>query len=212
MPGDHLEHVRWLGGASGAGKSTIARQLAADFGLRVYSTDETIGVHAAEPGPDAPLLKQFRAMSMDERWLEREAPTMAASFPWFAGERFAHIVEDLAALPREPITLAEGFRLLPRLVQPLLAEPWHGIWLIPTAGFRRAAFARRPTDQQFWLRTSDPRTALERLLERDAMFAQAVGKEARELGLRVMQVDGTRSAGEVAGQVAKWFRLTALEG
>jgi len=181
------------------------------FGLAVYSTDETIAAHAAQPGPDAPLLDQFRAMSMDQRWLERNAVTMAATFPWFAGERFAHIVEDLAALPTEPIVLAEGFRLLPRLVQPLLAEPWHGVWLVPTAGFRRAAFARRTPDQQFWLRTSDPRTALDRLLERDVIFGQGVAKEARELGLRVLSVDGTRSAAELAAEVADWFRLPPIK-
>jgi shikimate kinase len=40
---DRLRHVRWIGGGSGAGKSTIARQLAAEHGLHLYNSDGTIG-------------------------------------------------------------------------------------------------------------------------------------------------------------------------
>jgi len=54
------DQVRWLGGGSGAGKSTVARLLAQTFGVRVYSTDATIPVHGAQAGPDAPLLAEFR--------------------------------------------------------------------------------------------------------------------------------------------------------
>jgi predicted kinase len=35
-----LKHIYWIGGGSGAGKSTIARRIAAEHGLRVYSTDD----------------------------------------------------------------------------------------------------------------------------------------------------------------------------
>jgi adenylylsulfate kinase-like enzyme len=41
-----LRHVYWIGGASGSGKSTIARRLADRHGLRLYSTDEVMGDHA----------------------------------------------------------------------------------------------------------------------------------------------------------------------
>jgi adenylate kinase family enzyme len=34
-----LQHVYWIGDGSGAGKSIIARRIAAQHGLRVYSTD-----------------------------------------------------------------------------------------------------------------------------------------------------------------------------
>jgi adenylylsulfate kinase-like enzyme len=34
-----LEHVYWIGGGSGGGKSTIARRIADQHGLDVYATD-----------------------------------------------------------------------------------------------------------------------------------------------------------------------------
>jgi hypothetical protein len=198
--------VRWIGGATGAGKTAIASRLAATFGLRRYSTDDTIAVHAAAPGPDAPLLRAFGEMSMDERWLRRDPRTMLETFPWFAGERFERVVEDLRAGAPSRMTVAEGFRLLPRLVRPLLDEPWHALWLSAGPEFRRRTFERRAASRQFWRRTSDPAASLERLLERDALFAEQVTREAQELGLKVVVVDG-RPEGELAAEVADWFRL-----
>lgn len=42
-----LDHIRWVGGDTGAGKTTVTRRLSERFGLPVYSSDATIGVHAA---------------------------------------------------------------------------------------------------------------------------------------------------------------------
>ncbi|MGH3656736.1 MAG: hypothetical protein ACRDUA_08745, partial [Micromonosporaceae bacterium] len=41
-----LRHVYWIGGGSGAGKSTIARRIAARRGMRVYATDDVMPDHA----------------------------------------------------------------------------------------------------------------------------------------------------------------------
>jgi len=205
MPEAGLAHVRWLGGATGAGKTTLASQVAAEFGLHVYSTDAAITAHGS--GPDAPLLAALREMSMDERWLDRGAQTMLETFPWFAGERFEHIVRDLQARSPARRTLAEGFRLLPRLVQPLLDERWQALWLTTTPEFRRRAFEHRAESSQFWRRTSDPAASLELLLERDALFADQVTREAEELGLKVVLVDGSRPEAALVAEVAEWFRL-----
>src|SRR5262245_7045997 len=69
---DRLRHVRWIGGGSGAGKSTIAARIAARHGLQVYLTDKVMPDHARRSTPeDAPSLSLFKAMDMDERWLNR---------------------------------------------------------------------------------------------------------------------------------------------
>ncbi len=110
-----LRHVYWIGGGSGAGKSTIARRVADGRGLRVYATDDAMPDHDGRFTPhDAPLLSRFKAMEMDERWVNRSPQTMLESFHWFQGELFGLTVEDLLRLPAEPGVIAEGFRLLPR--------------------------------------------------------------------------------------------------
>jgi 2-phosphoglycerate kinase len=41
-----LRNVYWIGGGSGAGKSTIAGRLADRYGLHVYATDDVMPDHA----------------------------------------------------------------------------------------------------------------------------------------------------------------------
>ena len=203
-----LGHVYWIGGGSGAGKSTIARRLAARHGLRLYPTDEVMADHGRRMVlADSPLLARFAAMDMDERWVSRSPETMLETFHWFRREGFGPIVEDLLRLPERPGVIAEGFRLLPRLVQPLLAEPGHAVWLGPTPGFRRAAFASRGSLHEIAGKTSDPARALQNLLERDRMFSERLREEAAGLGLRVIEVDVTMTEDDLAGQVERALGL-----
>ncbi|WP_289020061.1 AAA family ATPase [uncultured Ornithinimicrobium sp.] len=183
-----LEHVLWIGGGSGSGKSTVARRLAEQDGLHLYSTDEAMGRHADRLGPaQAPLLAAFMTMDMDQRWCHRSTEQMLQTFHWFAGEGFDLIVEDLLAMPREPVVV-EGFRLLPRLVAPLSAAG-RRVWLLPTPQFRRNAFAARGSLWQIAGRTSNPELALANLLERDRLFTEQLRTEADARGLPAVDVD-----------------------
>lgn len=205
---ERLRHVYWIGGGSGAGKSTIARRLAARHGLRLYSTDDVMPGHASRTtAEDSPFLSEFKVMDMDERWVHRSPATMLETFHWFRGEGFGLIIEDLLQLPNAPGAIVEGFRLLPRLVQPLLTVPEQAVWLLPTPGFRRAAFHSRGSTWDIARRTSDPETALRNLLERDRMFTERLREEASQLELRVFEVDATVSEDQLSELVTAAFGL-----
>jgi hypothetical protein len=164
--------------------------------------------HASRSTPeDSPFLAEFKAMDMDERWVNRSPETMLETFHWYQGEGFGLIVEDLLRLPPEPCVIVEGFRLLPRLVEPLLAVPSQAVWLLPTPDFRRTAFDSRGSTWEIAQKTSDPATALRNLLARDQMFTARLHEEARRLGLRVVEVDGTMTEDDLAERVAETFRL-----
>lgn len=205
---DRLGHVYWIGGGSGAGKSTIARRVAERYGVRLYATDDVMHDHARRCAPgDCPLLAAFAAMDMDQRWLNRSPQAMLETFHWFQGEGFHLIVEDLLRLPARPGVIVEGFRLLPRLVKPLLAVPDHAVWLLPTPAFRRAAFDSRGTLWDIAGKTSDPHRALGNLLERDGLFTERLDHEARRLGLRTITVDAPMTEDELAERVTEAFGL-----
>jgi 2-phosphoglycerate kinase len=203
-----LGHVYWIGGGSGSGKSTIARRLAAERGLRLYPTDDVMSDHARRStSEDSPFLTRFLAMDMDERWVNRSPATMLETFHWFRGEGFQLIVEDLLALPARPSVIAEGFRLLPHLVEPLLAAPTQAVWLLPTPEFRSAALESRGSSWAIAGKTSDPQTALRNLLERDRMFTDRLRKEAERLELTVIHVDTETTEDDLEGQVAEVLGL-----
>jgi hypothetical protein len=198
-----LGHVRWLGGGSGGGKSTIARRLAGKYGLRLYDTDAVMADHAGRTTPDdSPRLHEFIAMTMDERWLTRSPEEMLATFHWYAGEGFGLIVEDLMALPRDRIVVAEGFRLLPGLVEPLLTGPRQAVWLLPSPDFRRAALTGRGGLWTIAGKTTDPPRALDNLLARDAMFTDRLAAETAALGLPSIAVRPGRTEDQLEAGVA----------
>ena len=206
---EQLRHVYWVGGASGAGKSTIARYIAAQHGLRVYATDDVMADHARRsPHEHSPLLHSFINMDIDERWVNRSPKTMFETFHWFQGEGFKFIVEDLLRLPRNDGIVADGFRLLPRLVKPLLSDASRAVWLLPTPEFRRTVIESRGGSAWGFLgRTSDPETALRNLLERDQMFTARLREETASLGLQAIEVDTTISKDDLARKVTAAFRL-----
>ena len=210
VPGlpDRLAHVYWLGGGSGAGKSTIAQRLADRHGLKVYSTDTAMADHARRCTVlDCPLLEDFKKMDMDERWVNRSPHTMLETFPWFRGEGLHLIVEDLLALPDDEPVIAEGFRLLPKFVRPLLTTTRAALWLIPTPDFRAAALKSRGDLWTIANRTSDPESALQNLLERDGMFTRQLHEDATAAGLTSLQVDTDMTEAALTDIVETHFRL-----
>jgi hypothetical protein len=180
-----LRHVRWIGGAPGAGKTTTARQLAEIYGLRLYLTDDTMADHAARTtAQDAPFLAAFGEMSMDERWLNRTPQTMLDTFHWFRGEAFDLIVDDLLEMPADRLIVAEGFRLLPHLIEPLLTDKSQALWLLPKPELDRPTVGRTAADK-----TSDPDRAHRNLRERDRLFAYRIEKETKTRGLPTIDID-----------------------
>ncbi len=190
--------MRWLGGGSGAGKTTVARRLAARYGLTRYGTDDVLDDHARR-ARGRPAVDAFVAQNPDERWVQRTPQEMLDTFPWFAGEGFDLVVADLAARGGDPPVLAEGFRLLPDRVAPLLGERGRAVWLLPTPEFRRRAFESRPDIRAIAARTSDPARAWRNLLERDRRFTERLRDQVRSAGLVAYEVDlDTPESGLVA--------------
>jgi 2-phosphoglycerate kinase len=206
---EQLQHVYWIGGGSGAGKSTIARDLATKYGLHLYSTDEMMLDHGKRSTPEnCPFTHEFKSLSMDERWVNRSPETMLETFHWFKGEGFSLIIEDLLNLPNEPGVIVEGFRLLPQLVKPFLSVVNHAVWLLPTPDFRQSVFNNRGGSAWGFLgQTSNPEKALRNLLARDQMFTDRLHAETKRLNLPTVVVDTTMTENDLAERVKNTFGL-----
>lgn len=206
---DQLGHVYWVGGGSCAGKSTVAHRIADRYGLYLYGTDDAMAEHSRRIKPeDSPLLHEFIAMEMDDRWVNRSPAVMLETFHWFRGEGFNIIIDDLLRIPTNVRVIVEGFRLLPHLVKPILSASNHAVWLLPSPEFREATIERRGGwTFGFLAKTSNPERALQNLLERDRMFTDRLRQEVEHLELRAVEVTPAMDEDDSTSLVVEIFGL-----
>ena len=200
----------WIGGSVCSGKSTVAEQLAREWGPNVYEYDKSERDHLERLGKADLILDRIadperRQAAHDKRWLHRPPADMATRTIRSWTERFPLVLEDLRDLSTAPV-VAQGPGLFPRLVAPVLEDRRHGVWLIATGEFIR--WARRRRGMTAPSMTSDPEFAFENIVARDCLMAEHIRAEAEGLDLVTITVDGSDSADTVATQVAELFAWT----
>ena len=202
---ERLDHVFWIGGGTGAGKSSVAMALADRYGLARYDYDwHDARDHTERTRLDRhPHRAAFLAMSLDERWVVHTPREMADNAVGSFEDRFEMVIEDLLAMPRDRPIVADGFGFLPELVAPMIASTRQAIWLLPSARFRDFALTRRG-----WTTiegTSDAERARANRLARDDLLTEHVRQKAAELGFATIYVDGSRALPEVIDEVERHF-------
>jgi hypothetical protein len=163
----------WIGGGTGGGKTTTARELAVRHGLRRFSIDSfwyAYDERWAQP-----------RKSPDEQWLETPPELQAAEFEEVSRRMMRFALDDLAGLPDAP-TVVEGPQILPDLVP----DGDQAVFLVPTPEWQRTVLVPRP------MPSSDPDRALANRLVKDRLYADRVAELADERGFPVLEMDGTR--------------------
>jgi hypothetical protein len=180
-----VSHTLWIGGAPASGKTTIARRIARRHGLRLYSADTRTWEHrdrALAAGNTA--ARRWEAMTPQERW-ERSTPAEMLEMSLHR-ERGAMVLDDLRALPREPLAIAEGTP-----VPAAAADSARAVWLIATPEFQRAQLAARGTTG--------------RTPELYALLGEVIAAEARERALPTLRVDGSQGIEDTTRAVESLF-------
>lgn len=162
----------WIGGGTGAGKSTTARALAVRHGLRRFAIDSFWYAYDVRWGQPR--------KSPDEQWLETPPEVQAAEFEETSRRMMRYALDDLAGLPDVP-TVVEGPQILPDLVP----AGDQAVFLDPTPDWQRTVLAPRH------MPSSDPERALDARLVKDRLYADRVVALARERGLPVIVMDGS---------------------
>lgn len=199
-----LAHVLWIGGATDTGKSTVAENLASLYGVRVYHYDQFDAVHHEKLAETVTEIRRFLDASLDERWVYPDPSVLLARSLNSFSHRFPLVVEDLLALPYDKMIIAEGFGLLPELVQPLLSNHNQAVWLVPSETFKLDSMARRGKPS-FGKLVSNLERAKTNLFTRDKMLADYYRKQVPAFGYTLFEIDGSRSVEEMTDIIDSHF-------
>jgi hypothetical protein len=177
--------VLWIGGPPASGKTTVARRIARRHGLRLYSADTRTWEHRDRAlAAGNPAAHRWEALTPQERW-ERSTPAELLEMSLHR-ERGAMVLDDLRAVPPQPLVVAEGSPLPAAAV-----DRSRAVWLIPTPGFQRAQLAARGTTG-----------GVARLY---ALLNDVIAREGADHAVPTLTVDGTRGIDETTRAVESRF-------
>jgi hypothetical protein len=131
-----VQRALWIGGPPGVGKSTVADRLARRHGLRLYSADTRTWIHRDRAlAARVEAAERWEALPPAERGNGSPAELLAMSLHV---ERGPMVVEDVRALPPEPLVVAEGSTMPASLV-----PVDRSLWLLPTPELQRRRLEER---------------------------------------------------------------------
>lgn len=213
-----LSHVLWVAGSPCSGKSTISHTIARIYVFVDYHADAFARYHFARrvAAGDAEAIA-FLRMTMDQRWLQKPVEEMTRETIDSWTTEFRYVLDDLLALPRENLIVAEG-NFFPACVAPYLSSPHQAIWLTPTDAFcdqarrrKHAKLARRQKRHGAYDEGSDPEQRLRNLIARDQRLAHYVRQQAEAASLPHCEVDGSQSIEDMTELVERHFDPYLIE-
>lgn len=189
-----------IGGAPGAGKTTLATALAAQFGTTSLTIDDLQTAAQAVTTPDShpglhvmdgmPFTEYFTTSSIDR--LQADANAQHGAI-WPLVER---IIRKGATWG--PSIVIEGWYLRPHLVAKLELDNVWATWIIVEPSVLEA----RERQNTSWLQDSpNPDRMLENFLARSLWFNELMHKEATAFGMKVLKQDGTATAEELCHRI-----------
>jgi hypothetical protein len=182
----------WLGGAPGAGKSTLAWQLSRSADLPLHPVDLWAYDH---------LARRPASESLDEE-LARGPEAAAEAFAASSRDRLDLVLADVTARDLGPVpALVEGPQLLPELAARLPGG--HGVWLVPNPERTRLARQERLAREETLADgpTAARRARTEGLLRRDAILADRIQLAAARAGRPVIEVPATPDWPAIAARI-----------
>lgn len=195
----NLEADLLIGGPPGAGKTTLARAVAAEVGAGSMTGSDLVVAARRFTTPEShPGLYRGRSLGHVRYFTESEPGTLISDALELE-EAMWPAIQDVVryhAADREAVVL-DWWLMSPRRVA-TLDDAVRSAWLVIDEG---ALAARERSNSWFWDQSPDPERMLANFLARSRWRNRLVEAEAGELGLPIILQPGDRSVEDLAAEV-----------
>ena len=203
-----IDNAYFIGGSPCSGKSTIAEQLSKNYNLEYLKVDDYEQAHIEKASPERhPIMYKWSQMSWDEIWMRSVEKQVEEEIEFYR-ERFPMILSELNKFRSDSKVILESAALFPELLKELNLEKHRVIYLIPSKEFQVKHYSKRTFKNGILEQCNQPEVAFKNWMERDYLFGRRVRKQAKEIGYKVIDVDGKRSIEENLKLVKDYFRLS----
>ncbi len=203
-----INNAYFIGGSPCSGKSTIAEQLSLNYDLEYLNIDDYEQEHIGKASPEQhPIMYKWSQMSWNEIWMRSVEKQVEEEFEFYR-ERFPMILDELRRFEIDSRFILESAALLPELLKNLNLDKNRVIYLIPSKKFQIKHYSKRNFKDGILEQCNQPETAFKNWMDRDHHFGRKVKKQAKDLGYKVIDVDGKRTIEENIKLVERHFRLS----
>ena len=203
-----LKHVIWIGGAQCAGKSTLSKRLADDFGVMLYHGDGEAWKHREKVTEEnAPTYYEFLQQGGFEWIVNQDLKTMTRIFNGAGQDDLQFVVDDLLNMPLDKPIFVNLFNGYPQWVRKIVDRN-SVVFLVATDSYQKQVWHKRKKDWIEMFETcNDPESAWSRFV----MFCQNTNKIVKDgcerYGLPLLITGGNMSQDESYAAICEHFNI-----
>ncbi|MTI71826.1 MAG: hypothetical protein FH751_16375 [Firmicutes bacterium] len=202
-----LSNAYFIGGSPCCGKSTITKKLADKYKLNYYKIDDYERKHVKNSEPKKhPIMYKFFQMNWNEVWMRPVNIQVKEEFEFYR-ERFEMVLSELNKFSEDKTVIMEGAALLPELIDKLAVDKKRILFMIPSKEFQIKHYSKRNFIKGILSECSNPEKAFFNWMERDYYFGRKVKSQAKDLGYKVINVNGKKTIEENMKIIERHFNL-----
>ena len=195
----------YIGGSPCSGKSTIAEALSKRYNMHYFKVDDYLDKYMRMGAANKKeICSKSEAMNPEQIWM-RDSVVQCEEELLIYEEIFEFILEDLKQIDSKNGIITEGAAYLPKLAKYINVPYERYISITPSKDFQIFHYSKREWVPYVLAECSNKEKAFENWMSRDALFAEAVQQQCKELGYVSLINNGELAVEELISKVVSHF-------